>query len=105
MKALNSLKYIANASEEIGKYKGLIETSENYTSAKNVAYQAIGFLNSMVVFLNTMICMENNDFTGELDEVIDDWRRDLIQTLINKAEDTHQDYETLFKLYKIRDDG
>lgn len=103
MKALNPLKYVVSAAEEIVGYKSLINSADSYEHAKNAAYQGIGFINSMTVFLNTMICMENNDFTESLNEVIDEWKRDIIQALINKADETHQNPAVLWKLYTVRD--
>lgn len=103
MKALNNLKFVTNATEEIASYKSQIREAEDYDTAKRIAYQAIGYLNCMVTFLNTMICFENNDFTGDLDETIDDWRKDIFQALIDMAMKTEQPKETIWKLCRRRD--
>ena len=103
MKALNNIQFLVNASEEMTSYKARIRAAEDYDSAKHIAYQALGFLNCMITYLNTMICFENNDFTGDLDETIDRWRKEVFQALIDMAADTKQPQEIIWKLCRRRD--
>ena len=63
-----------------------------------------GYIDCMFTFLNTMLCMENNDFTGEFNDVLDDWMAALYQTLADKAIETKQDSETIHKLLCMRDE-
>ena len=104
MKALNAIQFVANAAEEMADYKREIKNAESYEAAKRIGAQAVGYVNCMVTFLNTMIDAENNDFTGELDEVIDEWMKAIYQCVIDKAVETEQDRETIWKLLKKRDE-
>jgi len=103
MKALNTMQFVANAAEEMANYKRNIEAAESYDMAKRIGNQAFGYLNCLITFLNTMICHENNDFTGDFDEVIDNWRTDIYQAVINNAVATKQDHEIIWKLLMKRD--
>ena len=103
MKALNNIQFVVNAAEEMASYKSKIRAAEDYDTAKHIAYQAIGYLNCMITYLNTMICFENNDFTGDLDETIDDWRKNIFQALIDMASKTEQPSEIIWKLCRKRD--
>lgn len=104
MKALNTMKFIANATVELTKYQNKIREAETYENARNAAHQMRGYVDCMITFLNSMICMENNDFTAELDEVIDDWMASVYQTLADKAIETKQDTEVVHKLLCMRDE-
>lgn len=104
MKALNTMMFISNAVTELNAYKTRIHEAETYEDAKNVAYQMMGYINSMTTFLNTMICMENNDFTAELDDVLNSWMANMYQALADKAVETKQDHDKVFKLLQKRDE-
>lgn len=104
MKALNTMMFVSNAITELNAYTTRIREAETYEAARNQAYQMIGYLNSLTTFLNTMICMENNDFTGEFGEVIDSWMATVYQTLANKADETKQSAGTIAQLLKKRDE-
>lgn len=104
MKALNTMKFVTNATVELTKYQNAIRNAETYDTARNAAYQMRGYIDCMITFLNTMICMENNDFTAELDEVIEGWQASVYQTLADKAIDTKQDADTIHKLLCMRDE-
>ena len=51
-----------------------------------------------------MICMENNDFTGDFSEVLDGWMYKMYQTLVDKADETNQDKDIVWKLLVKRDE-
>jgi len=103
MKSLNTIKFIAEAAERIGEYKNSIKTEENFEKAKRIGAAALGYTDCMVTFLNTMINAENNDFTAELFEVINEWKKAIYQAIIDNAIETKQDSETLSKLFEKRD--
>lgn len=103
MKALNPLRYIAEAADRIADYKARIGRAEEYEKARNIGNAALGYIDCMITFLNTMIDLENNDFTGDLDEVLEIWHRDVCQAVIDKAIETHQDHDKICRLLKIRD--
>ena len=73
MKALNTMKFVSNAIEELTKYNEAVAAAETFEDAKNVARKMMGYIDGLTTFLNTMICAENNDFTGEFGEVLDGW--------------------------------
>ena len=104
MKALNPIKFVAEAAERVSEYKASIKAEENFDKAKRIGAAALGYTDCMVTFLNTMIDAENNDFTGELDEVISGWQKAIYQAVIDKADETHQDHDTIWKLLVKRDE-
>ena len=103
MKALNSIQFVANAAEEMASYKTKIRAAEDYDTAKRIAFQAVGYLNCMTTFLNTMICIENNDLTGDLDETLESWERNIWQAMIDNATKTKPDNELIARLCRRRD--
>ena len=105
MKPLNTFKFICNAAEEITNYKNTIKTAEDFDHAKKSGQAALGYINCMITFLNTMIDRENNDFTGDFDEVLDEWYRNIYQAVIDKAIETSQDDDYVWKLLEKRDQG
>ena len=103
MKALNTMMFVSNAAEEITGYKAAIKNADTYDTAKRIGNMALGYINCTITFLNTMICMENNDFTAEFDEVIEAWKKSIYQAVIDKAIETDQDNDTVWRLLKLRD--
>lgn len=103
MKALNTMKYVSNMIETLTEYKARIEKAETYEAAKRTAHKMFGYIDCMTTFLNTMICTENNDFTAELDEVIDDWTAKTYQAMIDKAAETRQSNDLILQLCGARD--
>lgn len=99
-----TLKFISNAIEELTKYNEAIAVAETYEDSKNVARKMIGYIDGLTTFLNTMICPENNDFTGDFGEVLDGWMRKMYQSLVNKARDTKQGNDVMWTLLKKRDE-
>ena len=104
MKALNIMKFVSNAIEELTKYNEAVTTAETFEDAKNVARKMMGYIDELTTFLNTMICVENNDFTGEFGEVLDGWMHKMYQSLVNKARDTKQGNDVMWTLLKKRDE-
>ena len=100
---LNALQFIANASGEIENYKHLIANADTYSRAKEKAAFALGYIECMITFLNTAIHRDNNNFTGELSDVIDNWMASIYQSLANKAIATEQDNDIVLELLKRRD--
>lgn len=104
MKNLNNMMFVLNAGSQIADYVNTIsKVSESYEKAKATAAEALGFANCMTVYLNTMISADNNDFTQELDEVIDNWRANIFQALVDVAIRTNQPNDTIIKLGHHRD--
>ena len=72
MKEINIMELIASAGQEVGNYKEWINKAETEERVKAVGNTALGFLNGMNVVINSMICFENNDFTGDFGEWVDE---------------------------------
>lgn len=103
MKALNPIKFIANATTEIEKYKNKIRAAESIDDARKNAIAMHGYVNCTITFLNTMVDFENNDFTENLSELIDEWQQDIFGLLADKAIDLKQDPDWISRLLKRRD--
>lgn len=104
MKALNPLKFIAAATTEIEKYKNNIHNAENIDKARRNAIAMQGYVNCTISFLNTMIDEENNDFTENLSELIDEWAQDIFGLLADKAIEFKQDPDWIRRLLNRRDE-
>lgn len=104
MKALNTMMFVSNAVEELTEYKTKIAAAETYEDAKNTARWMMGYIDCLVTFLNTMICKENNDFTAELDDVLNDWMAKMYQAIADKAIETDQPHDVVLKLLQKRDE-
>lgn len=103
MKALNTMKFMSNAIESLTEYKTAIATAETFEDAKNVARKMIGYIDCLITFTNTMICMENNEFTWGFSDLLDGWMHKMYQELINKATATSQNHDTVQGLLCKRD--
>lgn len=103
MKSLNTVRFIANASKDVNNYFDHIRNAENYDMAKKAAGRLLGYLDCLTTFNNTMICMENNGFTSDFDELIVDWHANVYGALADKAINTEQDRDLIEKLLKERD--
>lgn len=104
MKSLNVMKFVAQYSKEMAIALDKIENAADYETAKKLANYAFGFLDGMVMFTNAMICKENNDFTGEMSDVEDDWRADIYQAVANVALKTQQSSDEVLRLLTLRDE-
>lgn len=104
MKALNNIKFIAESTKEIERFRSEIKNAENYNKAKSIGNMALGHINCMITYLNCMIDKENNDFTEQLDEQIESWTASIYQEMANKAVTSGEDAEVVLKCLKKRDE-
>lgn len=104
MKALNTMKFVSNAIEDLTEYKNAIAAAETFEDAKNRARKMMGYINCLITFSNTMICVENNGFTADFSDVCNGWMHKMYQELIRKADETEQDHDTMWKLLNKRDE-
>ena len=104
MKALNNIKFISEATTTLNDWLKAIEETETYEDAKNKGRIALGYIDCMMTYLNCMICKENNDFTGDLGELLDSMLASVYQKLANKAIETKQGDDIVMKLLKKRDE-
>lgn len=98
MKALHTMKFVNDATIELTKYEARLSSSDNYEEAKNIACNMLGYIDCLTTFLKAMICTENNDFTAEYSDVIDDWTNRVRRLLVDKAVKTEQDPDTVLEL-------
>jgi hypothetical protein len=103
MKGINTTKFLMNARDEFTGILAGVKSAEDFEAAKSKGSMAVGFCDCMIVFLNTMICQENNDFTGDLDEVLDEWMAELYQCMADKAKATGQPDVVMFRYLNQRD--
>lgn len=104
MKALNTIKFIANISVEIEKYKTRIRNAEDIVKARIAASAMRGYIDCALTFLNTMVCTENNDLTADLHEQIDEWHAQVYGTLADKAIELGIDGDYISRLINRRDE-
>ena len=104
MKALNNIKFISEATTRFNCLLTAIENAETFEEAKKIGNKALGYIDCMIVYLNCMISKENNDFTQELDELIEDMMASIYQKVADKATETEQDHDTVHKLLIKRDE-
>ena len=104
MKALNNLKFIANLTIKVEEYKDRILNAENLEKARAAACALNGFLECATTYLNTMIDTENNDFTDELDALIDEWRASMFGAMADKAIELKADPAYIGRLINRRDE-
>ena len=103
MKQLNTFKFITEAAGRMTEYRKSIAETETLDRAKKIGNKAFGYIDCMITFLNTMICFENNEFTGDFDEVLDDWTRSIYQAVIDKAVSTDAPSDEICELCRMRD--
>lgn len=101
---LNIMMYVNNMTEQLVEYKASIKNAETYDEAKKYASRMLGYIDCGITFMNTMIGPDNNDFTGDLDDLLTSWQARVYNELGNKAIDTKQDSELICKLLKARDE-
>lgn len=104
MQALNNIKFISEATTEFDKWINAINSANTFEKAKRKAEGALGFVDCLTTYLNCMVCTENNDFTGELGELLDSMTARVYQAAANKAMETKQPCETIMRLLKRRDE-
>ena len=104
MKQMNTMMYVSNLIEQLVEYETEIKNADTFEHAKQVANQMRGYINGAHTVMNTMICMENNDFTGNMDDVLLHWESRCYGALGCKAADTKQDPDKVMKLLSMRDE-
>lgn len=103
MKALNNIKFICEATTTFNSWVDRIDSAVDYEEARRFGSAAIGFADCMIVYLNAMVSTENNDFTAELDEMIEAWQYTVYQHMASKAIETRQDSNTVIAMLRMRD--
>lgn len=104
MKSITTMKFITEYSKQMSVTLDEIVKSETYDEAKKIANYAIGLVDGMVLFTNTMVCIENNDFTAEMSDVEDGWRADIHQALAEVAIRTKQPTDEIIRQLNRRDE-
>lgn len=104
MKSINTMKFVAEYSKQMTITLDKIEKAESYDEAKKIANYAMGLVDGVTVFTNTMICFENNDFTAEMDEVENGWRADIHQAVADVAIRTKQPNDEIMRQLTRRDE-
>jgi len=104
MKNVNIFKFVANASEELTKYDTAIHEAPTYEAARQIGNRMLGYIDCMITFSNSMICMENNPITADLDEVEQEWIVKAYQAMIDKANELNVGEEIIWKLLEKRDE-
>lgn len=104
MKVLNNIKFLCEATTTFNAWLKAIDDSVTYEDAKRYGNAAFGFIDCMTVYLNSMISTENNGFTAELGDVLEDWTASVYQHVGEKAIETKQDIDIVLKLLKRRDE-
>ena len=99
MKALNNIKFICDATTTFNSWVDRIDSAVDYEEGS----AAIGFADCMTVYLNAMVSTENNDFTAELDEMIEAWQYTVYQHMASKTIETNQDNNTIITMLRMRD--
>lgn len=102
MKALNNIKFVVEATATFNKWLDAIDNANSYEEAKKPANAAFGFIDCMTTYLNCMITFENNEFTGDLDEVLTGWETEVYQRMIDKAAQTNQQQSIIQSLMEKR---
>ena len=103
MKALNNLKFVSKATVSMNDWFEGINKAETFEKAKEKAAAALGYIDCMTDYLNCMLDKENNDFTSELDPLLDAWVAKVYGSLGMRAVETNQSAEVITKLLKKRD--
>lgn len=103
MKALNNIKFICDATTTFNSWVNRIDTASDYDEARRFGSAAIGFVDCMTVYLNAMVDKDNNDFTAELDDMLESWQAAIYQHMASKAIETHQDSNTIISMLRMRD--
>lgn len=85
MRKINNMDLVASAAVEITNYKKRINEAKTEEIAKAVGNAALGFINGMNITINAMICIENNDFTGDFGEWTEEQGRVIKQYVRQKC--------------------
>ena len=101
---MNTMMYVSNLIEQMAEYQSIIKNAKDYDEAKRWASRMIGFIDGAHTVANTMICKENNDFTGEMSDVLAHWEARVYETLAHKAIEFKMDHDLIMKLLTTRDE-
>lgn len=104
MKALNTMVFVSNMVENLVKTENGIKDAGTYENAKSRSNYMLGYIDALITFNNTMLCLENNDFTGDFDDVIYNWKKRVYQALADKAIETKQEKEIIQSILQKRDE-
>lgn len=104
MKALNTMVFVSNVVENLVKTENGIKDADTYENARLRSNYMLGYIDALITFNNTMVCLENNDFTGDFDNVIYNWKRKTYQAVIDKAIATEQKEEEIWRVLRLRDE-
>lgn len=104
MKALNTMVFFSNAVEVLSITENGIKAADTYEKAKSRSNYMLGYIDALITFNNAMVCLENNDFTCDFDDVTTNWKRRAYQALTDQAIETGQDEETVRRLLQKRDE-
>lgn len=103
MKSLNNMKFVTESLTGLNGWIEAIDAAKTFEKAKEKAAAALGYIDCMITYLNCMIDKENNEFTAELDEILDTWTARVYQHIGSKAITTNQAPDTVIALLKKRD--
>lgn len=104
MKALNTMKFVVNATREFETGMAGIRAEEDFEIAKKLGCRMLGYIDGLIVFLNTMICEENNEFTGDFGAQLDEWCSEVYDVIASKAIDAKADPEYICRMFRNRDE-
>lgn len=85
MKQLNIIRYIAEMSTQINKIIKATSECEDIEKARRLAHRAAGYVESLSIMSNTMICFENNGLTAQMGELEDEFMAKIFQALCDVA--------------------
>ena len=103
MKELNIMRYIAEMSTNINIIIKAISECDDIEKARRLANRAAGYVDSLTIMSNTMICFENNWFTGQMSELEDEFMSKIYQALCDVAI-TIDDDDLICKYAEKRDE-
>lgn len=104
MKALNNIQFVSDATTNFNQWINAITQAETYDKAVRKGEGALGFIDCMTTYLNCMICWDNNDFTGDLGDLLDNMTASVYQHVADKARETNQPNDVIMKLLEKRDE-
>ena len=103
MKDLNIIRYIAEMSTQINGIIKATSECEDIEKARRLANRAAGYVDSLSIMSNTMICFENNWFTAQMGELEDEFMAKIYQALCDVSVKL-KDNELFLKYAEKRDE-
>lgn len=104
MKDMNLFQYVSNASRSFEHYIEAIDKAEDFDKAQGYANKASGFVEAQCVVINTVMCVENNDFTASFGSIINGWMSEIYQQMVTAADKFDKPTEVVFKYCKKRNE-